>query len=87
MKKINLKGISTATWARLAGAGLVFANQVCISIFDFTLLPFDDAEIYEKVSTFATIIAGIVIGWKDTPVTAAAQEGHRVTKKLKKGVE
>lgn len=83
MNKLNLKGIPTAAWVRIIGLVLVLANQVSISVFEFQLIPFADEEIYEGVSTVLTILMSVFATWKDTPVTKAAQEGHKVTKELK----
>ena len=83
MKRLNLKGVPTATWVRIIGLLVILVNQVSVSIFDFQLVPFGDEEIYEGVSTVLTILMSIVTAWKDTPVTKAAQEGHKVTKELK----
>lgn len=83
MKRLNLKGVPTATWVRIIGLLVILVNQVSVSIFSFQLVPFGDEEIYEGVSTILTIVMSIVATWKDTPITVAAQEGHRVTKELK----
>lgn len=83
MNKLNLKGVPTVTWVRIIGLLVILANQVSVSIFNFQLVPFGDEEIYEGVSTILTIVMSIVTAWKDTPVTVAAQEGHKVTKDLK----
>lgn len=83
MNKLNLKGIPTATWVRIIGLAIILVNQVSVSIFKFQLLPFGDEEIYEGVSTVLTIVISIITTYKDTPVTLAAQKGHKVTKDLK----
>lgn len=87
MNKFNFKAVPITTWVRIVGLFIILINQVSVSIFNFQLIPFGDEEIYEGVSTILTIIMSVLATWKDTPVTAAAQEGHRVTKKLKKGVK
>lgn len=83
MKKLNLKGVPTATWVRIIGLFIILVNQVSVSIFSFQLVPFGDEEIYEGVSTILTIVISVLATWKDTPITTAAQEGHKVTKQLK----
>ena len=83
MNKLNLKGVPTATWVRIVGLFIILANQVSISIFKFQLVPFGDEEIYEGVSTILTIVISLIAGWKDTPLTVAAQKGNKVTKELK----
>lgn len=85
MKKLNLKGISIATWTRIITLFLALINQIGISIFNFQLLPFDDAEIYEGVSTVLTVIVAIIAGHKNNSITAEAQEGDKVMNQLKDG--
>ena len=75
---INLKGITKDTWVRIIGLVLVLINQVSISFFNFQILPFDDAEVYEKVSSVLTVIMAIVAGWKNNSVTVQAQEADKV---------
>lgn len=83
MNKLNLKGVPAATWVRIIGLFIILANQVSVSIFNFQLVPFGDEEIYEGISTILTIVISVFATWKDTPVTVAAQKGHKVTKELK----
>jgi len=83
MNKLNLKGVPTATWVRIIGLGIILVNQVSVSIFNFQLIPFEDEEIYEGVSTVLTIIVSIITTYKDTPLTVAAQKGNQVTTNLK----
>ncbi|WP_405101390.1 SPP1 phage holin family protein [Oceanobacillus sp. FSL H7-0719] len=82
MKKINLKGVTKATWARIITLFLALANQVSISIFNYQLLPFDDAAIYEGVSTALTVVAAIIAGHKNNSVTVEAQKGDEVKRRL-----
>lgn len=84
MKKFNLKGVPMNVWVGIVAFLLSAANLFCTAVLDFQLLPFTDEEIYDKLSSLALIISGIVVGWKDTPLTVAAQKGHELTKELKK---
>ena len=86
MTKPNLSGITTATWVRIIGLAIILINQVSVSIFDFQLLPFGDAAIYEGVSTVLTIVMSAVAGWKNNSITPEAQEADRVLT-AKKGVK
>jgi len=83
--KANLKGISVTVWARMIGGLLVVANLAATSIFDFQLLPYADAEIYDGVSTILTIGMMFLNTWKNTPITEAAQKADNVMKTLKGG--
>lgn len=84
MKKVNLKGVNKATWVRLAAFLLVFLNQVAVSIFEFQLLPFTDAQIYEGVSIVVTTLVSIYTAWKNNSLTESAQEADQLLK-VKKG--
>lgn len=83
MKNINLKGISKATWVRILGLLIILVNQVATSVFDAQLLPFDDAEIYEGLSTVLTLLVSIYAAWKNNSITEEAQYADSVLK-LKK---
>lgn len=83
MNKFNFKNVTPAVWARIVALILATVNQVAISIFNVTLLPFEDEEIYEGISTILTVVTAIIGTYKDTPLTVAAQEGNKVTKELK----
>lgn len=78
MNKPNLSGITTATWVRIIGLAVILVNQVSVSIFDFQLLPFGDAAIYEGISIILTIVISVVAGWKNNSITKEAQEADRV---------
>lgn len=83
MKNINLKGVSKATWVRILGLLFILLNQIATSIFDFQLLPFEDAEIYEGISTALTLLVSIYAAWKNNSLTEEAQHADSVLK-LKK---
>lgn len=85
MKNINYKGIPTAAKARMIVYLMVIVNQIAVSVFDFNLFPFEEAELYEMVTAILTGITMFVAAYKDTPVTPAGQEGHKLTKNLKGG--
>lgn len=78
-----LKGVSVATWTRMVVLVLLLINQVSISIFNFTLLPFEDESIYEGVSTVLTFVASLVAGWKNNSFTEKAQEADKILRGAK----
>ncbi len=75
----NLKGITKATWVRMVAMLLVWINLVSVAVFNFELLPFDEAAIYEGVSIFLTFAVTTWTAWKNNSVTKEAQ---MVDKKL-----
>lgn len=85
MNKFNFKGVPPAAWARMIAFFLSGINMIAVSFFDFQLLPYADEEIYTGVSAVVAFIAGLIATYKDTPLTVAAQKGHKVTKELKGG--
>ena len=84
MKRLNLKGVPTATWVRIIGLLVILVNQVSVSIFDLQLVPFGDEEIYEGVSTVLTIVMAVLTGWKNNSLTKTAQEADQLLQ-TKKG--
>lgn len=85
MKKINLSGISTATWVRSIVFFLTLANQLSVSVFEFKLLPWGEDDMYESVSMVVTAIVSLIAYWKNNSVTVQAQEADEVLS-AKKGV-
>ena len=80
MKKINLQGITPATWTRIVFLLLALINQVAVSIFGADLPVFDDQANYENISTVITIVASVLAGWKNNSVTDKAQKADKVLK-------
>lgn len=83
MNKINLQGVDKATWVRILGLFLILINQISISIFEFKLIPFEDVEIYEGISTALTVLIAVWAGWKNNSVTEKAQEADKILKEVK----
>lgn len=83
MKNINLKGVSKSTWVRIIGLLIILVNQIATSVFNTRLLPFDDAEVYEGVSTVLTILVSVYAAWKNNSITEEAQYADSVLR-LKK---
>lgn len=82
-KRVNLKGIDNATWARIIFLVLALVNQVAVSLFGAELPAFDDQQTYETVSTVITLVASLIAGWKNNSITAEAQKADAVLKQNK----
>ena len=80
---INLQGVSKATWVRIISLFLVLVNQIAISFFDFNL-GFEDAAIYEGVSTVLTFVVSAYAAWKNNSMTVNAQLADEVLKGARK---
>lgn len=81
--KFNFKNVDRATWVRITVLFLMLVNQVCVSIFNFQLLPFNDEQLYENISTAFTVGASILAGWKNNSFTPEAQKADAYLNKLK----
>lgn len=64
---------------------LVWVNLVSVAVFNFELLPFDEAAIYEGVSIFLTFAVTTWTAWKNNSVTEEGQYVDKTLKELKKG--
>lgn len=87
MKKLNWKGVAKETWVRIIALFLIWVNLISVSIFDFELIPFSDAQIYEGVSVLLTVLVTFWTTWKNNDFTPEAQEfiaKMRETKKKNK---
>lgn len=85
--KFNLKGINKATWVRLIVMLLVLVNEVSVVFFKHKLIPLTDTQLNTYISTGATVIGTIWVGWKNNSVTSHAQQADDVLKQLKDGVK
>lgn len=77
LKKFHFRNVDMATWVRIVTLFVVLANQIALSVFDTQLVPFEDAEIYEGVSTGATFLIAMVTAWRNNSFTEEAQEADR----------
>ncbi|WP_067841722.1 SPP1 phage holin family protein [Amphibacillus sediminis] len=77
---MNLKGVTKQTWGRVIALFLVFINQIGVSFFNFTVLPFADQEIYQGVSVMISVIVAIWTSWKNNSFTELAQQADRQMK-------
>lgn len=82
---MNLKNVSNSTWVRIIVLLLTLINLISTSIFNYQLLPFNDAELYEGVSVVFTVVASIVAGWKNNSLTPEAQRADDYLENLKGG--
>lgn len=76
--KFNFKGVSKGTWVRIISLFLVLINQISVSLFKFQLLPFEDEQIYEGVSTVLTFIVALWTAWENNSFTEKAQEADKL---------
>ena len=58
---------------------VLLINQLLIG-FRFDALPFSDEQIYEGLSTVATVIMSIVTTYYDTDVTKQARQNKEILK-------
>lgn len=69
---------------RLAVLVILLINQALI-LFGWNPLPFSEEQIYEGVSSVATVLVAIWVWWKNNNVTKEAQEAQKYLDELKKG--
>ncbi len=67
---------------RLVVLAVLLLNQTLI-VMGWNPLPFSEDEIYEGVSSVATVVAAIVAWWKNNSVTKEAQQADEYLRKLK----
>lgn len=61
---------------RLVVLGILLLNQALI-LFGWNPLPFSEDQIYEAVSTVATVAMAVYAWWKDNNVTKKAQHNDK----------
>ena len=79
------KKISTGTLTRTAVLGLALANQL-LSAAGKPLLPIDNAQLEQMISTGFTVGAALAAWWKNNSFTAADIEGDKRMNSLKNQV-
>jgi len=67
---------------RLIVLAIVLINQALV-VAGWNPLPFSEDQIYEGVSTVATVITALWAWWKNNSVTKEAQEADEVLSELK----
>lgn len=87
MKKLNLKGVTTATWVRTGVLAIALVNQG-LTIAGKNPLPFSDLQTEQAVTFIVTAVSAVLAGWKNQSFTKAAQSADKQLKLEKgKGVE
>ena len=81
MKKVNLKGVSPATWARLAALILALCNQV-LAIFGKEALPIYEETLTQIITVALTLCTSLVAWWKNNSFTAQAQAADTYKEEL-----
>ena len=77
--------VSAATIARTAVLALALINQI-LSALGKPLLPIDNAQLEQLISTGFTVGAALAAWWKNNSFTAAAIEGDKRMNSLKNQV-
>ena len=84
MNNLNNK-ISAGTIARTAVLALALINQL-LSALGKPVLPIDNAQLEQMISTSFTVGAALAAWWKNNSFTAAAIEGDKRMNSLKNQV-
>lgn len=74
--------ISAGTLARTACLFVALVNQLLI-MAGKDILPFEEKQVYEMVSTIFTIICSLVAWWKNNSYTTAAIKADGEMKKFR----
>lgn len=83
LKNVHFKNVSVATWVRIITLFVVLVNQIALSVFNVQLLPFEDEQIYEGISTMATFVVAVISAWKNNSFTDEAIEADSIMKAQK----
>ncbi|EDS73522.1 SPP1 phage holin family protein [Anaerofustis stercorihominis] len=84
MKKIDLKGITADTIARMIFLLVSMINGAA-AMFGFTKLDIDENTIYTVVTGVSVIVSAVIGFWKNNSFTSAAIEGDNLKNALKSG--
>ena len=82
---ITNRTVSVGTITRTAALGLALTNQL-LSAAGKPLLPIDNAQLEQMISTGFTVGAALAAWWKHNSFTAAAIEGDKRMNSLKNQV-
>jgi len=72
----------TQAIVRLVVLVILLINQALI-VFDLNPLPFSEEQIYEAVSSVATVIVALWAWWKNNSITKEAQQADEYLQELK----
>lgn len=84
MKKINLKGITSEAVTGILVLALALINAI-LQMFGINILPFENADISEIVSTVFLIGTTLYNVYKNRNVTVASQKAQEITNAIKSG--
>jgi len=84
LKIINLKGITVES---VTGIFVLFAALInaILQIFGINILPINDKNISEIISTIFLIITTLYNVWKNRNFTIASQKGQEIVNSIKAG--
>lgn len=72
----------TQAIVRLVVLVILLVNQALI-VFGLNPLPFSEEQIYEAVSSVATVVVALWAWWKNNSITKEAQEADEYLQELK----
>lgn len=72
----------TQAIVRLVVLVILLVNQALI-VFGLNPLPFSEEQIYEAVSSVATVVVALWAWWKNNSVTKEAQEADVILREMK----
>ncbi len=84
MNKINLKGITSEAVTGIIILLVALINAV-LQMFNINILPIENEEITNIVSTVFLIATTLWNTWKNRNLTTAAQEMQQITDAVKRG--
>ena len=82
---ITNRTVSAGTLTRTAALGLALANQL-LSAAGKPLLPIDNAQLEQMISTGFTTVSALAAWWKNNSFTSEAIEADDFMARLKKSV-
>ena len=82
---ITNRTVSTATLARTAVLALALINQI-LSALGKPMLPIDNAQLEQMISTGVTVGAALAAWWKNNSFTPEAIEADAFMARMKKSV-
>ena len=84
--KIDLKNVSSDTWARVIVLIIALVNQV-LAILGKGEIAIAENDVYQFCSLAATFITALIAMWKNNSFTQEAQVADGIMKELKENKE
>lgn len=75
--------MTRSTIIRVAVLAILLVNQILVA-FGFEPMPFDEQQIYDAVSTVATVVMALITTYFNNDVTPEGRAGTEKTKELKR---